>query len=201
MLSLLFFLFSASLLFFAILVVCVNNPVYGVLSLIMSFISGAALMILLGSDYIAMMLIIVYVGAIAVLFLFIVMMLNIKAEVIKGKVAIIMIAMSVLIGAPVISWVIHNSINEEQNSTNEDSELTTSIATVQNIGLALYSSYVIHLEIAGIILTIAMIGAIMIVMDNIKPKNKKLQNVREQLKRKGLVKLVNVINGNGVKIE
>ncbi len=196
MLSLLFFLFSAVLVFFAVLVTCANNPVYAVLSLIMCFVSVSALMVLLGADYLAMILIIVYVGAVAVLFLFIVMMMNIKVEVIKGKIALFMIVTSVVIGVPVISWVINNSSIEYATVVSD-----TDASTVNSIGIALYSSFIFHFQVAGVILMVAMIGAIMLVMHDVPKKIKKSQIINKQVRRSSSIELIDVTSRQGVEID
>ena len=196
MLSLLFFLFSAVLVFFAVLVTCANNPVYAVLSLIMCFVSVSALMVLLGADYLAMILIIVYVGAVTVLFLFIVMMMNIKVEVIKGKIALFMIVTSVVIGVPVISWVINNSSIEYATVVSD-----TDASTVNSIGIALYSSFIFHFQVAGVILMVAMIGAIMLVMHDVPKKIKKSQIINKQVRRSSSIELIDVTSRQGVEID
>lgn len=196
MLSFIFFCFAAVLITFATLVICLNNPVYAVLSLIICFISGASLLVLIGADYLAMIMIIVYVGAVAVLFLFTVMIMNIKIEVIKGKAALLMVFLSLAVSIPVMAWIINNSTGKYIVA-----EENPQISTAHNLGKALYSSYAFHLQTAGIILLVAMVGAIMLVMYKGSEKStRKTQSIQSQNSRSSAIELVQAASKKGVNI-
>ena len=170
--SLLFYLFGAVTLLSAIMVISARNPVHSVLFLILSFCSSSGLLILLEAEFMAMIFIVVYVGAIAVLFLFVVMMLNIKiSEVIEevyqylpvgGFIGIIFFLEVVLIVdndfVPLIT----------SNGTSSDyiqwSGGIDAVSNLSSLGQVLYSYYALAFLMAGIILLVAMIGAIVLTM-------------------------------------
>ena len=168
MASLAFYAFSSVLLVAALLVVLSRNPVHSVLWLILSFLSTAGLFVLLGAEFVAMLLIIVYVGAVAVLFLFVVMMLDVdfaklRAEVsrylpVLGIVALVLLMqMFIAYGA----WV------EAEQARALRAAVTPDAAEVHNtraLGLILYDQYFLLFQVAGLILLVAMIGAIVLTL-------------------------------------
>ncbi len=161
-----FYLFAALLVLSAVFVITARNPVHSVLWLILAFFNAAGLMVLVGAEFIAMLLVIVYVGAVAVLFLFVVMMLDIDfAELRAGFVrnfplglliALILLAELTLgIGAWTVGGI----------------DLGTAIGTaapvagasnIASIGAVLYRDYLFLFEAAGLILLVAMVGAIVL---------------------------------------
>ncbi len=170
--SLLFYLFGGVTLLSAIMVISARNPVHSVLFLILSFCSSSGLLILLEAEFMAMIFIVVYVGAIAVLFLFVVMMLNIKiSEVVEeiyqylpvgGFIGVIFFLEVLLIVdndfVPLIST---------QSQGSDYIEWTNGLDAVSNLsslGQVLYSHYALTFLMAGIILLVAMIGAIVLTM-------------------------------------
>ena len=194
-----FYLFSTVLLVSAALVISCKNPVHAVLFLILTFFNAAALFVMLGAEFIAMILVIVYVGAVAVLFLFVVMMLDINfAELRKGfmKNAFIgFIVGGVLLseftwmflrwqGAPVLA---HGSQPIPDNVTN-----------TQALGLVLYTHYVYLFQISGLILLVAMVGAITLTHRG-RTDNRR-QNIANQIARnpKDVLKIEKITSGTGV---
>ena len=181
-----FYLFAVLVIASAVMVIMSRNPVHSVLWLILAFFNAAGLMVLVGAEFIAMLLVIVYVGAVAVLFLFVVMMLDIDVAAMRAgfirnfplgiAIALILLAELVLgIGAYRAGAL----------------ELGTAVATdapalvesnTAAIGTMLYSRYIFLFEVAGIILLVAMIGAI--VLTHRPPKSKRgQQDIGKQVRR------------------
>ena len=161
-----FYLFAVMVIASGALVVLARNPVHSVLWLILAFFNAAGLMILVGAEFIAMLLVIVYVGAVAVLFLFVVMMLNIdfaelRAGFVKNAplgaaVALILLAEIVLgVGAYRVGLI-------ELGTPDGSAAPLLGESNIENVGALLYSRYLFLFEMAGIILLVAMIGAIVL---------------------------------------
>lgn len=164
--TLAFYLFAVMVLASGAMVVLARNPVHSVLWLILAFFNAAGLMVLVGAEFIAMLLVIVYVGAVAVLFLFVVMMLNIdfaelRAGFIKNAplgaaVALILLLELVLgIGA-------YNAGLVDLGTPDGSAAPLLGESNTKNIGALLYSRYLFLFEMAGVILLVAMIGAIVL---------------------------------------
>lgn len=161
-----FYLFAISALTGGLFTVISRNPVHSVLWLILSFISAAGLFVLLGAEFVAMLLIIVYVGAVAVLFLFVVMMLDVdfaelKAEMAKYLPLALLIAVILLMqfGVAFGNWQIATGA--------EDARAAVTPSDVENtkaLGLLLYDQYFLLFQLAGLILLVAMIGAIVLTL-------------------------------------
>ena len=197
MLDFLFYSFASFLVLSAFLVVTLANPVHSVLFLILAFFNAASLLILIGAEFISMVIIIVYVGAIAVLFLFIVMMLNInKAEIKQGflKILPVGVLMSIvflyqiyflIIKVPNVNHTINSAIN--YNNT-------------KSIGLVFYTEHFLSFQMTGMILLIAMIGAI--VLTETPKKDVKKQNVSNQTKRnkENSIEIMKVPFAKGIKV-
>jgi NADH-quinone oxidoreductase subunit J len=164
--ALAFYLFSAVLIASAIMVIAARNPVHSVLFLILAFFNAAGLFVLLGAEFLAMILVVVYVGAVAVLFLFVVMMLDIDfAELKKGAlqylpfgglIGLILVAELVMAGSV---WVAKPEAKAVlAHATPPD--VTNTVA----LGRILYTDYVYYFQIAGLVLLVAMIGAIVLTL-------------------------------------
>jgi NADH-quinone oxidoreductase subunit J len=157
-----FYLFATLTIASAVAVIFARNPVHSVLWLIMAFFNAAGLMLILGAEFIAMLLVIVYVGAVAVLFLFIVMMLNIDFAALRSGftrnlpfgliVAIVLLAEIVL---AVSAW-------KAGPVTGGAQPAAATQPNIEAIGELLYSRFLFPFEIAGLILLVAMIGAIVL---------------------------------------
>ncbi len=198
----LFYLFSAVLLVSALAVVSTRNTVYSVLFLILSFVNAACLFILSGSEYLAMLLIVVYVGAIAVLFLFVVMMLNVDGgfeqnQVSRKRPLMMMISLVLMAEIFIVSKFSSVKFYEKTNLYPIDSK----ISNVSAIGNVLYTDFVLPFQMAGAILFVAMIGAIVL---TIKDENRllKKQNISNQVlrSRQESVEMVKVKSGQNLDI-
>jgi len=161
-----FYLFSAVLIASAMMVVAARNPVHSVLFLILSFFNAAGLFVLLGAEFLAMILIVVYVGAVAVLFLFVVMMLDVDfAELRRGSlqylpfgalIGIILVAELVMAGSV---WVLKPVMFGAVANTTP-----AGLTNTEALGRILYTDYVYYFQIAGMVLLVAMIGAIVLTL-------------------------------------
>lgn len=162
--ALAFYLFAAILLFSSVMVITARNPVHSVLFLILAFFNAAGLFVLLGAEFIAMMMVIVYVGAVAVLFLFVVMMLDISfADLRKGAMQFIPIGLAV--GAVLLSELIfmYSAWSFAGESVgNAASPIVEGVSNTQALGQVIYTQYVYVFQLAGLILLVAMIGAIVL---------------------------------------
>ena len=200
--SLAFYLFSFITIFSAVMVISARNPVQSVLFLILAFFNSAGLFVLLGAEFLAMILVVVYVGAVAVLFLFVVMMLDINfVELREGflqylpigaLVGIILMAELVLIFG---SWVI-NPKSEAIVATNIVS--STEITNTHALGQLIYTHYIYLFQAAGLLLLVAMIGAIVLTVR--KRPNVKRQNISDQVSVRvdDVIEVKDVTSGSGI---
>ena len=205
--ALFFYFFSSIAVFSAIMVTISRNTVYSVFFLILVFVSVSALFIMIGAEFLGMIMLIVYVGAVAVLFLFVVMMLNVTEKNIqhsgrKGFVnnisvgsivgTIIFLELLVVVGG----WKYKDTF-VPLSATNLNLNLTNTHA----LGNILYTDYIHLFQISGIILLVAMIGAITLTFS--KRENIKRQSYFEQIEREKAtaVSLVDVKSGEGVKLD
>jgi NADH-quinone oxidoreductase subunit J len=163
-----FYLFAAVCIASAVMVVAGRNPVHSVLFLILAFVNAAGLFMLMGAEFLAMILIVVYVGAVAVLFLFVVMMLDVDfAELRQGVLQYLPFGM--LMGAIFLAellfvagaWTIGGHIPQAITSPIPPS---ASISNTEALGLVLYTKYVYFFQVAGLILLVSMIGAIVLTL-------------------------------------
>ena len=180
-----FYAFAAVLIASAVMVVTSRNPVHSVLFLILGFFNAAALMLIAGAEFLAMILVIVYVGAVAVLFLFVVMMLDIDFAALRqgllqylpvgGVVGVILLAeLLVVLG----SWAIDPKIVRPAAPLPQAADITNTEA----LGHLLYTRYVLFFQAAGLILLVAMIGAIVLTLRH-KPGVKR-QSIPDQIARR-----------------
>ncbi|HET6374685.1 MAG TPA: NADH-quinone oxidoreductase subunit J [Methylocella sp.] len=181
--SLFFYLFSAVMIGAAFMVFSARNPVHSVLFLILAFFNAAGLFILLGAEFLAMILVVVYVGAVAVLFLFVVMMLDVDfAEFKQGFLqylplgatlgAVVLIEIALVVGA----WTV-GPVSIANVTTPVPPGMTNTMA----LGRVLYTQYAYLFQAAGLILLTAMIGAIVLTLRHkagVKRQNVALQNAR-----------------------
>lgn len=196
-----FYLFASIMVAAGALTIFARNPVHSVLWLIVAFFNAAGLMVLVGAEFIAMLLVIVYVGAVAVLFLFVVMMLDIDfAELRAGFVSYlpfgILIALvllvEILLGVGI--WSV-GPIELAQRAA----PAPTDMPNIQAIGALLYTRYIFLFEAAGIILLVAMIGAI--VLTHRARGGVKGQNIDRQNRRRPQDAVVNVNQPTGQGVE
>ncbi|MBI1217697.1 MAG: NADH-quinone oxidoreductase subunit J [Rhodobacteraceae bacterium] len=180
-----FYLFSITAVAAGVFVVTARNPVHSVLWLILAFLSSAGLFVLMGAEFVAMLLIIVYVGAVAVLFLFVVMMLDVDFSELKAEMAKYM-PLGLLIGVVLLMefFMVVGVWHASDAAEGLRAAVTPDVAQVQNtkaLGMLLYDKYVFLFMIAGLILLVAMIGAIVLTMR--RRKDVKRQNVLAQMWR------------------
>jgi len=181
-----FYFFSALLLAAALGVIASRNPVHSALSLVLSFFSCAALWILLEAEFLGIVLVLVYVGAVMVLFLFVVMMLDINIEEMrKGFVRYLPIgALVALILAAQMIWVVGpigpDILDDE--SLNQAVRHGADYSNTKELGRVLYTEYVLPFEIASIILLVAIVAAISLTLR--RRKNTKYQTPSKQIKVK-----------------
>lgn len=178
-----FYLFAISVCVAAIMVVLSRNPVHSVLWLILAFVSAAGLFVMAGAEFVAMLLIMVYVGAVAVLFLFVVMMLDVDFARLKGEFArylplagLIAVILLAQLGIAFGVW--------ETSELAENLRAAPATDATQNthaLGLLLYDRYLLPFQLAGLILLVAMIGAIALTMRH--RKDVKRQDVITQMHR------------------
>ncbi len=161
-----FYLFAALLVLSAVCVITARNPVHSVLWLILAFFNGAGLMVLVGAEFIAMLLVIVYVGAVAVLFLFVVMMLDIdfaelRAGFVKNFPLGLLIAL-VLLAELVLGIGAYSVGGIDLGTPAGNAAPVLAASNTASIGAVLYRDYLFLFEAAGLILLVAMVGAIVL---------------------------------------
>ena len=198
--SLAFYLFAGITVAAAVMVISARNPVHSVLFLILAFFNSAGLFVLLGAEFLAMILVVVYVGAVAVLFMFVVMMLDIGvAELRQGFLqylplgGIVGLILLLELGFVVAGFVISPEVTERFSAP-----APSDIANTEAIGQLLYTKYVYFFQTAGIILLVAMIGAI--VLTHRSREGVKKQRIGQQVDRRPeeTVEIKKVQTGSGV---
>ncbi len=201
--ALAFYLFAILAVLSGLAVVFAKNPVHAVLWLILAFLSSAGLFVLQGAEFVAMLMIIVYVGAVAVLFLFVVMMLDVDFATFRAGMAQY-IPVGLLIGA-VLLMILGLAIGEWSTSDLADSlrqsvaPAATEVHNAQALGDLIYTDYVFLFQTAGVILLVAMIGAI--VLTHRRRVGVKRQDILSQIYRdpEKSVELKDVKPGEGLR--
>jgi len=193
-----FYLFSAVLIGAALMVIASRNPVHSVLFLILAFFNAAALFILLGAEFLALILLIVYVGAVAVLFLFVVMMLDIDFVEMKHG-ALQYLPLGLLVGVILAAELVFAGISTLSSTAGGKLPHATpaGMTNTEAFGHVLYTDYIYYFETAGLILLVAMIGAIVLTLRH-KPGVRR-QRIAEQTGREPAlaIRLVDVQPGQG----
>jgi len=195
-----FWVFATLAVVSGVMVISRPNPVHSVLFLILAFFNAAGLFVLLGAEFLAMILVIVYVGAVAVLFLFVVMMLDINfAELRHG--ALQYLPIGFLIGgvllaelvAMILYWVFAPGVVGASAAP-----MALGVANTEALGALLYTRYVYAFQAAGIVLLVAMIGAIVLTLRSREAVRR--QNIQAQLyrPRSATIEVVKVEVGKGV---
>src|ERR1700704_3832986 len=195
--ALFFYLFSAVAVGSAVMVIGARNPVHAVLFLILAFFNAAALFVLLGAEFLAMILVVVYVGAVAVLFLFVVMMLDIDFVALRRG-FMEYLPLGALIGLVLMSellivlgaWVFGRSVPTAPL-------VPSGLSNTRALGQILYTDYIFYFQTAGLILLVAMIGAIVLTLRR-RPGVKR-QSISRQVgrQRADAVELHDVKPGQG----
>ena len=181
--ALFFYLFAGVCVASAVMVIVSRNPVHSVLFLILAFVNASGLFVLLGAEFLAMILIIVYVGAVAVLFLFVIMMLDVDfSELREGFLEYMPIGL--VIGGVFLFellltvgfWVINPNTTKAITSA-----IPANISNTEALGLVLYTKYIHYFQLSGMILLVAMIGAIVLTLRHkasVKRQDINVQNAR-----------------------
>ncbi len=205
--ALFFYFFSIIAILSAIMVIVSRNTVHAVFFLILDFISIASLFILIGAEFLGMMMIIVYVGAVAVLFLFVVMLLNVSEQKLswfRGARKTKHIPIGLAVGAVILlelivvvgGWKYRDTFSETK-FLNFEKDFTNTHA----IGNVMYTEYIHLFQISGLILLLSMIGAIVLTYrkrEGVKRQNYFTQVSRE---REDSIKLVEVESGKGINLD
>jgi len=181
--STLFYLFSFIMIASAFMVVLSRNPVHSVLFLILCFFNSAGIFLLLGAEFLAFILVIVYVGAVAVLFLFVVMMLDVEFKSITSTV-ISYLPIGMTIGFILLAELILVLFTWNRGSLKPMSYVTENIEQISNtemLGMVLYTDNILFFQLAGLILLASMIGAIVLTVNH-RPSAKR-QNISAQVDR------------------
>lgn len=181
--ALFFYLFAAVCVASAVMVIVARNPVHSVLYLILAFVNASGLFVLMGAEFLAMILIVVYVGAVAVLFLFVIMMLDVDfLELREGFIQYLPVG--VVIGGiflfelllTVGTWVINPIVSKTITAP-----IPTNVSNTEALGLVLYTKYVHYFQLSGMVLLVAMIGAIVLTLRHkasVKRQDIDVQNAR-----------------------
>jgi NADH-quinone oxidoreductase subunit J len=178
-----FWLFAAVLLVSATLVVTSKNPVHSVLFLILAFFNAAALFVIAGAEFLAMILVVVYVGAVAVLFLFVVMMLDIDFEELRGGLqryagigATVGVALLIEFAIALGGWRLAPNVEQLRLSP-----VPANVSNTEALGRVLYTDYIFLFQTAGLVLLVAMLGAIVLTLRD--RKTSRHQNISAQTAR------------------
>ncbi|MBF0093488.1 MAG: NADH-quinone oxidoreductase subunit J [Alphaproteobacteria bacterium] len=198
--ALMFYVFAAVAVAGAVMVISARNPVHSVLYLILVFFNAAGLFLLLGAEFLAMMLVIVYVGAVAVLFLFVVMMLDINTLRLRegflqylptgAVVGLILLVELAMAGG---GWVFASDVEELRAVP-----VLSEISNTEALGRVMYTDYLYPFQTAGVVLLVAMVGSIMLTLRR-RPDARR-QNIAAQLARhkKDTLEIKKVPSGGGI---
>ena len=181
--ALFFYLFATICVASAVMVIVSRNPVHSVLYLILAFVNASGLFILMGAEFLGMMLIVVYVGAVAVLFLFVIMMLDVDfVELREGFIqylpvglvigGIFLFELLLTVGA----WIINPTLSKTITAP-----IPTNVSNTEALGLVLYTKYIHYFQLSGMVLLVAMIGAIVLTLRHkasVKRQDINVQNAR-----------------------
>ena len=181
--ALFFYLFAGVCVASAVMVIVSRNPVHSVLFLILAFVNASGLFVLMGAEFLAMILVVVYVGAVAVLFLFVIMMLDVDfAQLREGFIeylpvglvigGIFMFELLLIAG----SWIIQPGAPKAITAA-----IPANVSNTEALGLVLYTKYIHYFQLSGMVLLVAMIGAIVLTLRHkasVKRQDINVQNAR-----------------------
>jgi len=194
-----FYLFAGVAVASAFMVISSRNPVHSVLFLILTFVNASGLFILIGAEFLAMILVVVYVGAVAVLFLFVVMMLDVDfVELRQGFLQYLPVG--VLVGIVFLAELVlvFGSWTFGQGVTGAVQPAASDVSNTVQIGLVLYTDYIYFFQTAGLVLLVAMIGAIVLTLrhrESVKRQSIPVQNARTKAMA---IDIVKVPSGKGL---
>jgi NADH-quinone oxidoreductase subunit J len=181
--ALFFYLFAGVCVASAVMVIVSRNPVHSVLFLILAFVNASGLFILMGAEFLGMMLIVVYVGAVAVLFLFVIMMLDVDfVELREGFLEYLPIGL-VIGGIFVVELllIVGGKVIDPGTAKQITAAIPANVSNTEALGLVLYTKYIHYFQIAGMVLLVAMIGAIVLTLRHkakVKRQDINVQNAR-----------------------
>ena len=198
--NLLFYLFSFIMIASAFMVILSRNPVHSVLFLILCFFNSAGIFLILGAEFLAFILVIVYVGAVAVLFLFVVMMLDVEFKSISSTV-ISYLPIGLTIGVIILAelmLVLFTWKRDYSFTDNLSLSTDTQYSNTEIIGLVLYTDNILFFQLAGLILLASMIGAIVLTVNH-RPSAKR-QDINKQVERdaESSIKNIDMKPGSGI---
>ena len=190
-----FYFFASFLIVTCISVIFSKNPVNSVLFLVLAFLNSTFLFILIGAEFVGIILAIVYIGAVAILFLFVVMMLDIQITTLMFNIKRY-VPLALLFAGVILAEIIYLTVFKSSKSNL--SEIIRSSNNTEEIGNVLYTKYFIDFQLSGIVLLLAMIGAI--VLTHVYRPTIKRQNIDKQntTYSKDRIKLVETKSGEGV---
>jgi NADH-quinone oxidoreductase subunit J len=200
--ALAFYLFAATAVASGVMVISARNPVHSVLFLILAFFNSAGLFVLIGAEFLAMILVVVYVGAVAVLFLFVVMMLDINfTELREGFLQYLPIGalIGIILAAELIlvfgSWVVSPEAAQTLTAPTLPAD---GVTNTQALGQLIYTDYIYLFQSAGLILLVAMIGAIVLTLRH-RPDVRR-QKISDQIERRreDVIEIRDINSGSGV---
>lgn len=200
--ALAFYLFAAVALGSGVMVISSRNPVHSVMFLILAFFSAGGLFVLMGAEFLAMLLVVVYVGAVAVLFLFVVMMLDLKADLTRQTFATYLPIGLIVGGLLAIELIFIGSMwvksPEAASAASAGASAVVAATNSEALGNLIYTRYVYLFQVAGLILLVAMIGAIVLTLRT--RQGVKRQNVGTQFARqpKDVIEVRKVESRTGV---
>ena len=198
--ELLFYLFATVLIVSAAIVVSARNPVHSVLFLILCFFNAAGLFILMGAEFLAMILVVVYVGAVAVLFLFVVMMLDVDfVELRTGMLNYVPIGATIgLIVLVELALVLGSWVIDPASVAIKASPTPSDVTNTEALGRVLYTDFIYYFQAAGLVLLVAMIGAIVLTLRH--KEGVKRQNISDQVARNpaSSMEIIKVKSGQGI---
>nr|WP_314447133.1 NADH-quinone oxidoreductase subunit J [uncultured Sphingomonas sp.] len=194
-----FYLFATVTITSAVLVIFARNPVHSVLWLILAFFNAAGLMLLVGAEFIAMLLVIVYVGAVAVLFLFVVMMLDIDFSQLRSGFNR-NLPFGLLIALVLLAEIVIAVSAYRAGPAMAAAPVAQAVPNIEALGAELYSRYLLPFELAGLILLVALVGAI--VLTHRSRGDARGQNASRQIRRRpqDAVRNVNQPVGEGIEL-
>ena len=202
--ALAFYLFAGIAVASGVMVISARNPVHSVLFLIVAFFNAAGLFVLMGAEFLAMILVVVYVGAVAVLFLFVVMMLDINfIELRKGALAylpigllvglILLVELTLVFGAWVVSPLASGAALAPTPAISQ-------ITNTHALGMVIYTNYVYLFQIAGLVLLVAMVGAIVLTLRQRSGVRRQSIGRQTERRRGDSVEIKKVPSGSGVRL-
>jgi NADH-quinone oxidoreductase subunit J len=198
--ALIFYMFAGIAVASGVMVIASRNPVHSVLFLILTFFNAAGLFLLLGAEFLAMVLVVVYVGAVAVLFLFVVMMLDINVVKIREGVLqylptggliglILLVELTTMFGG----WAFAPDV---EALVQAPAPAIDQMSNTEALGRLIYTTYAYLFQASGLILLVAMVGSILLTLRTREGSRK--QKISDQVARKGVVEIVKVPSGGGI---